>query len=148
MTTTPVTEHMARSHAVGVIPKDPYSQGAYLLMRDEEDITDFQKMASRVIMLARIPAHKIPAYMDAVNIMTQLYGCARRDPDFVPFFKEIWYGFKLELDTSRSEGGAESDAQHNTGKFKVRPDPDFYPMELDGEKDLIGKLKSNNQQQK
>ena len=116
--TTPVTEHMRRGHEIGIIPRDPHSHAAMLLQSEQEAIFEFQKMANRSILLARIPKEKMSVYADAVNNFTQLFAMTIREPQLKQFFEEMWYGFKLELDATRAEGGGEIDAQHNISKFR------------------------------
>jgi hypothetical protein len=89
-----------------------------LLQSEQDSIYEFQKLANRSILLARIPKEKMSVYADAVNIFTQLFAMSLREPQLKQFFDEMWYGFKLELDVTRAEGGGEIDAQHNISKFR------------------------------
>jgi len=143
----PLSDYVHKSNVIGIMPKDQFGHKAFLLQRDEDYITSFQKLANKQILMANLNEKIIRLYQNDILILTELFSASVRDSALFPFFEELYYGWIGELNMTRTIKGKEADAQYEAGKY--RKDYPGYSQEQaqQEEQTLFDKLRSRGNQQ-
>ena len=98
------------------MPKDAYSHATFLLTADPKDVTEFQELLNRHVLLGNISNDRIMRfYQNDIYFLTSFFEMAQRDPGFKKFFKVIFYSWVFEIALTRTKGGLERRLQNFTG---------------------------------
>lgn len=95
--------------------KEPFQHGGYLIDTDVPDVSEFQRIVDTQILLANLDNSVIRFYQRDAQLLTEMFDMARRCPELVPFFKKIYYGWKAEVQMTRTKDGLERKMQANIG---------------------------------
>ncbi len=129
-----------------LLPDDPYKHQYALLDSDEEDITEFNKIAEKRILLANISDDKMMRfYQNDLILLCQMLDMAKREPQLRNFFLKTYYGWVGELSLTRAKDGLERRLQATAGGYNPKENlggygSNLWPAENKDEKNFFQKI--------
>lgn len=90
------------------VPKDPYSHATHLISIDDKDVTSFQQLLSKHVLLGNIASDELMRfYQTDIYFLTHFFQMSRRDEGVANFFKIQYSAWVFEVALTRARGGME-----------------------------------------
>jgi hypothetical protein len=105
-----------RRPRIGLIPKDPFGHGKFVLDNDDEPVQSYQGIVGKDAKLSNIKEDKLlKCYQKDQALLTHILDMARRESSLRHTFWILYYGWTGALSLTRAKNGMERKLQASIG---------------------------------